>query len=160
MGMLTDWLGSLLRQLCMLWDYLRSQCLHGRYLWDVKYWGSSGVEIEICFPGMVGYESALRFEPAPLWPSWSQAPLMTCCMICPCSGGRPLSEHVKMLQRLRTCCMSLIDKSVKRRRVILRVSRFTYIYVFLSFHNISDVWPSLSARGDSRVFLNYYIWYI
>ena len=27
------------------------------------------------------------------------------------------SEHVQMLQRLRTCCMSLIDKSVKWRRV-------------------------------------------
>ena len=27
------------------------------------------------------------------------------------------SEHVQMLQRLRTCCMSLIDKSVRWRRV-------------------------------------------
>ena len=67
--------------------------------------------------------------------------------------------------------MSLIDKSVKWRRVtanhtaiiqLLTLSRFHRViyYVFSSFHNISDAWPSLSACVDSCVFLNYYIWYI
>ena len=61
MRMLTDWLGSLLRQLCMLWDYVDLRVCTVD-IFETLY---TGVEIDICFPGLVGYESALRFEPAP-----------------------------------------------------------------------------------------------
>ena len=50
------------------------------------------------------------------------------------------SEHVQMLQRLRTCCMSLIDKSVRWRRVtanhtaiiqLLTLSRYYYVIYYV-----------------------------
>ena len=53
------------------------------------------------------------------------------------------SVHVQMLKRLRTCCMSLVNKSVRWRRVTANHTAFN-VFVFLltsfiaSFHNISD----------------------
>ena len=66
------------------------------------------------------------------------------------------SEHVQMLQRLRTCCMSLIDKSVKWRRVtanhtaiiqLLTISRFFIASFITCFrHLIISQTPDLVYR--------------
>ena len=55
-----------------------------------------------------------------------------CCMIFRDQNSiSTTSGHVQLLQRLRTCCMSLIDKSVKWKRVTANHTAFNVIALIL-----------------------------